>query len=90
MQEIKPDLGLTENQQIVDLENEINLLQHKIKYLHEKDITLKVKMKEQNEKLEKARESETMAQAKETRMIEKAKRLYNIDFSNKEKLLLEA
>lgn len=51
---------------------------------------MKLKSRGMVDKIEKAKENETNIELKESILIEKAKRVYGIDFQDKTKLLQEA
>lgn len=76
---MNPDAS-NEDKKVIELDSEIQLLQHKLEFIKGKEVEIKLKSRGMVEKIEKAKENESAIELKESVLIEKAKRVYGIDF----------
>jgi regulator of replication initiation timing len=73
--------GITHTE-LVGLDNEMKVLRHKADYMQEKLYKEQQEEKEQERELDKLREKMKQAHVYEQKIIEKAKRMYKIDFED--------
>lgn len=76
--------------EVQELDNEIQLLQHKLGQIKAKDSELTREDLTQREKFQKLRIAEYRMANKELKMIEMGKKMYNIDFSDHSRIIEEA
>ena len=84
---MNPDQKLGE--EIQELENEISMLAHKLNFMKDKEIQLVDIENQQEDKIKQLIDQEQKMEAKETRMVQKGKRQYGIDFSDRTRILEE-
>lgn len=76
--------------EVQELDNEISMLTHKLASLKEKDAVLLQEDERQREKFQKLRVAEYKLANKEAKMMEMAKKMYDIDFTDHQKVIAEA